>query len=148
MLFILLKHTRCEGKEMKYSGKAFKSKLNLINDSFKRSVPYIYKSMVMGLCAIWLLTFAVPQKTIQVTWVLTSSVKTPRGETFWWGKSFTGDLCFKLQSAAWYVQSAKDLVPWRYNSTVPSVLYSERPSFVRWVLFMQFIFMPYCSTYL
>lgn len=52
---------------MKYSGKAFKSKLNPINDSFKRSVPYIYKSMVMELCAIWLLTFAVPQKTIQVT---------------------------------------------------------------------------------
>lgn len=32
---------------MKYSGKAFKSKLNPINDSFKRSVPYIYKSMVI-----------------------------------------------------------------------------------------------------
>lgn len=110
MLFILLKHTRHKGKEMKHSGKAFKSKLNPINDSFKRSVPYIYKSIVMGLRAIWLLTFAMPQNSIQATWVLTSSVKTPHGETFPWGKSFTGDFCFKLQSAAWHVQPAKDLV--------------------------------------
>lgn len=56
--------------------KLFKSKLNPINDSFKRSVPYIYKSTLMGLCAIWLLTFAVSQNTVQAAWVLTSSLKT------------------------------------------------------------------------
>lgn len=66
-LFSLQRHSRYQGKETKYSEKAFKSKLNPINDSFKRSIPFIYKSTLMGLCAFWLLTFAVSQNTVQAT---------------------------------------------------------------------------------
>lgn len=91
LLFALQSQGRYQGKEMKYSEKAFKSKLNPINDSFKRSVPYIYKSTLMGLYAIWLLTFAVSQNTVQATWELTSSLKTPPWEAFWWGIFFSGD---------------------------------------------------------
>lgn len=49
LLFSLQRHGRYQGKEMKYSEKAFKSKLNPINDSFKRSIPYIYKSTFDGI---------------------------------------------------------------------------------------------------
>lgn len=126
---------RYESKEMKYSEKAFKSKLNPINDSFKRSVPYIYKSTLMGLCAIWLLTFAVSQNTVQVTWVLTSSLKTPHYKTFWWGKSFTSDFWFKARHTLLHTYSQPRTLH-RAQRHTPEVLLRE------------IIFMPYCSTYL
>lgn len=147
LLFVLQRHGRYQGKETKYSEKAFKSKLNPINDSFKRSVPYIYKSTLTGLCAIWLLTFAVSQNAVQATWVLTSSLKTPLCEAFWWGKSFTGDFWFKLRYALLCVEPAKDLAPGAVALLI-SETRSERPAVGRWVLFMEFIFVPYRSTYL
>lgn len=72
-LFSLQRHGRHQGKGTKYSEKAFKSKLNPINDSFKRSILSIYKSTLLGLCAICLLTFAVSQSTVQAPWALTPS---------------------------------------------------------------------------
>lgn len=68
----LQRYARHQGKGMKYSEKAFKSKLNPINDSFKRSIPSIYKSTLMGLCAIWLPTFAVSHNPVQAPWALTN----------------------------------------------------------------------------
>lgn len=117
LLFSLQRHGRYQGKDMKYSEKAFKSKLNPINDSFKRSIPYIYKSTLMGLCTIWLLTFAVSQNTVQATWALTSSLETPQCEAFWRGKFFSSEFWFKL-----HTEPAKNPAPSREASFVSATL--------------------------
>lgn len=142
LLFSLQRRGRYQGKETKYSEKAFKSKLNPINDSFKRSIPYIYKSTLMGLCAIWLLTFAVSQNTVQATRALTSSLETPHCEAFWWGKFFSGDFWFKL-----HTEPAKDPATSAVASFI-STTRSKRLTRGRWVLLMEFIIMAYCFTYL